>query len=342
MKTYTFTGDKSWNYIGRFYGIDPLVLAAYNGKRSVDITQPIEKGFKLKIPNAADLTTFYPEFKKLFGQMTDSRINLAPPTVVDIYRETQDRRVRAGSGAVLGMQQAIVPQEGNMVVVNAARMRRFSHTGDNYQNGQPLRSLNPEHEGNNGLPDATLMKFAVTWWKCNVMVGDVMTAAGFHWPMSEFKRYLQPTGLMQAMAKSNQYTTPIWVAKRFENGRVNKAVPLESPKLADWSKVLPGDVLLLHADGGDLPGHSGIITSRPQLDEDGDLTVRLVDIYGETWIKVDEHRVAAVVRAKWKRPVPEQSVGGDPNNTAKMLDKVDAELPINDESIGDELFRVVE
>ena len=344
-KTYTYNGEHSWNYLGRFYGIDPTVLAAFNGQRDVKLSAPIPKGFKLQIPDAASLTKFYPEFRKIFPSMSDGPINLSPPTMVRIERQVSryPNLRKVGQGSTLGLKEPIVASDGNMIVVNAARMRRFGNTGENYEIEQPLRSLNPNHEGNRAGPDRRALAFTSDWFKCNVFVGDTLFAAGYDWPMSNFKRYLQPPNLLQWMAGSNPYATPIWVAPHFADGKEHDEVPLVDPTLSQLAGVQPGDVLLLHAAGGGLPGHSAIVSSHPQLDEDGKLVIRVIDIYGEQWIRVDEHRLAAVVRPKKKNfSVPEQASGGDPNKLDDYLDRSQGEAAVapSDAYVEDELWLV--
>lgn len=345
-KTYQYDGQQSWNYLGRFYGINPLVLASYNGQSGAKLDQPIAKGTQVKVPNALDLMSYYSEFRRQFPSMPGPQLNLPAPTVTDIKQET-----RIGSYVVDGKVQietarshAIVSKLGNPTIVTAARMRRFSHTGDNYGHKQPLRTANTNHEGSTNKQDARALQFAKSWWKCNVLVGDALHTAGFDWPMSEHKRYYQPDTLLRTMMAKNPYVDTVWAHKRFATGKIDPEVQHTVPTLDELKGIRPGDVMLLHAEKGDYPGHAGIVTSLPTLDEDGDVAVRLLDIYGETWIKVARHELAAVIRPKKKNfaPPPAQTVGGDPNKAADYLDWVTTEPEPSDEDVPEELFVVAD
>lgn len=311
----TYNGEQSWNYLGRFYGIDPSVLAAFNGQ-IVDPATKLPKGFKLKVPNAAELTTFYPEYKKLFdGAGGKLGPQLRPPTLT----------VADGEAA-----SPLVAGAGNMTIVNAARMRRFSHTGDNYSWGNPARTPNPNVEGGSAFPDSRKLSYAANWWKCNILVGDTLYAAGYDWPKSEFNRYLQPSGLLKALSAKNGYADVIWASPRFKGYKVDTTVPYVAPTSADLANVKPGDVVLLHDRGTDTgidpdqAGHSAIVTSEPRVTSDGRVEIRVVDIYGEQWYDVAQHNVKAIVRPKKKLgEVPAQTVGGDPNKPEKVLDGVE-------------------
>ncbi|MCC6812085.1 MAG: hypothetical protein IT381_31980 [Deltaproteobacteria bacterium] len=321
MKTLTYSGGHNWNYLGKYYGIDPTVLAAYNGQAFADLNAPVAAKFVLRVPNAAELTAFYPQYRKIFMTAHESfGLALRPPTLTN---------------APQVLKTPLLQGSGNMVIVNAARMRRFSHTGDNYGVFARLRTPNPRHEGRFLGPDVNALSFTEGWWKCNVLVGDVLYAAGYDWPMSEFKRYLQPNGLLRYMSVPNTYAKPVWVAQRFSGGgRPQQNVPYVPPTARDLSDVQPGDVMLLHG-GDDDTGHAAIVTSTVRVDEKGRVLVRVVDIYGEDWYDVTEHKVKAIVRPTKKLGyMPAESVGGDPNST-KLLE---GDEQIDDTPVGEPLY----
>jgi hypothetical protein len=294
------------------------VLAAYNGQFVDTKTKPTGK---IRIPNAAELTAFYPTYQKHFLTSPESwGLALRPPTLT--WAANGWGRLESP------VDDWLVNKDGNMVVVNAARMRRFSHTGDNYINTEPLRTPNPGHEGASGGPDQFKLNFTIDWFKCNVLVGDIMYAAGFAWPMSEFKRYLQPDGLMFLMAKDNPWTEVIWVSPHFAgNGKPKADVPYKAPTSTDLKNMRPGDVVLLH-NGDDGVGHSAIVTSHVKVDAEGKVMVRVLDIYGEHWYDVESHSFKAILRPKKKLfKVPDETVGGDVTKPEKVLDKRNTTLP---------------
>jgi hypothetical protein len=303
----TYNAEQNWNYVGRFYGIDPTVLAAYNGQIVAPSTA-IPKGFKLAIPNASELTKFYPEYQKLFAT-AEGKFGavLRPPTLTVAIADS-----------------ALVASDGNMTIVNAARMRRFSHTGDNYGHGSPARTPNPTLEGGSAYPDARKLSFASEWWKCNILVGDTLYTAGYDWPKSEFHRYLQPSGMLKAMSVKNPYADIVWVSPHFQGAKVSAADPYIAPTAADLANVKPGDVVLLHDrqwDSVDEAGHSAIVSGAPRVQPDGTVQIRVVDIYGEQWYDVAQHHVKAILRPKKKlSEMPAQTVGGNPNKPEDVLD----------------------
>ena len=329
--TITYSGGHNWNYLGRFYGIDPGVLAAYNGKTNVDLDKEVPAGTKLKIPNAAELTQFYPEYRQLFVTAHESfGLLLRTPTVTKVslrypYRSSSNGRV-FGRPFTFG-DPPLVTDVGNQVVVNSARMRRFGHTADNYLRDNPIRSPNPAFHSNRSAPDTRTLGLDDRW-KCNAFVGDVMYTSGFDWPMSEFKRYLGPDGLMQVAMRANPYYDVIWQHQRYANGNVDPTVASKRdiPTAEHLAGMQPGDVVLLHMEDTDdekhfLPHHSAIATSKVTKADDGQLVVRLCDIYGEYWARVDIENIAAVVRPKKRlAQVPAVTVGGDAGKPELVLD----------------------
>jgi hypothetical protein len=308
--------DPTWNYLGRFYGIDPRHLAAYNGQEAADLAEPVPATTKVKIPNADELTRFNERYEQHLVAIASSpsTLVLTPPTLAPLR----------GKDALEPPANA----RGNQVIVNAARMRRFSHTGDNYQYQTPLRSLNPTLEGNRGsAPDSVLLEPTREWWKCNVLVGDAMYAAGFDWPKSENNRYIQPSQLL-AYLKAGKYGDAIWSIQ------VKSLSDYQPPTFEELKKARPGDVVLMHLHQTGEPGHATIMTGGPRL-RDGHVEIRVVDIYGEQWYDVATHHVGVVFHpTKLAASMPAVTVGGDARNPGKILDGTEhLELPAPDAEV---------
>lgn len=345
--TYVYNGAQNWNYLGRFYGVDPGVLAAYNGQAQKDLAAPVNKGFKLKVPSAADLVSFYPRFKEMFPTTSESfGLALRPPTVVRLGRvyDGPDGDFSAYREPMRDFATVPwVPKDGNALIVTAARMRRNSHAGDNYEMPAAMRSPNPAFQPTN-IPDVTSHNGLKNVWKCNMFVGDSLYAAGYNWPMSEFHRYLGPDGLMTALGRPNPYTRPVWISPAYADGKLHPGVENPPPTPEQLKDVLPGDVMLLHAHyTTELPHHSAIITSKPMLNpRDGRYYLRTIDIYGERWYSIDDEGIAAILRPRLRLAAPPAaSVAGDPNRAEHILDHVEDER-VNSDPVEMPVFSTVE
>jgi hypothetical protein len=198
-------------------------------------------------------------------------------------------------------------------------MRKFGHTGDNYNAAAALRTPNPEIENNGRPADSKPIDFYRGYYKCNVLIGDALFAAGYDWPLSPYKRYLQPGQLLSTLLHTRRYADPIWISPSYADGKMPNKTP-DGPSEDDLAKVQPGDVILLHAYAG-RPGHSAIVTSGAVTDKNGRVFLRVVDIYGEQWYGMDGQGPAAIFRPNKRRWPPPMSVGGDPDKRKEFLDQ---------------------
>jgi len=313
-------GQHTWNYLGRFYGIHPEWLATFNGKPQVDLAGAA--GGQVRIPTAQQLSDLRTEFMR---QYSAKALAAAPGTITGLAPPTMTPLMSVPRKAPLSSAG-----DGNMAIVNAARMRRFSHTGDNCTRNALLRSPNPNHEGYSPeVPaDSIALKGTDEWWKCNVLVGDALYAAGFDWPMSEFRRYAQPSRMLAYVLRRN-YGEEIWASPHIAGGHFRSWLKYQAPTADDLKDARPGDVVVLHNyDEDGRPGHSAILTARPRVTvkevegfEVTKIELRVVDIYGEQWYDAVEHAVAAILRPTRRIPGGARaSVGGTPDQPATYLD----------------------
>jgi len=318
--------------------VNPRWLAFFNGKPDASLASSVRG--KVRVPTARDLVELRPAYERHYhttarraepGQL----VGLEPPTLTPLTSAVPHAPING--------------RTGNQAIVNAARMRRFSHTGDNYDRHNNLRSPNPRVWANARWPagpDRNVHVGSDEWWKCNVLVGDSVYAAGYDWPISRSHAYPQPTSIPPWAAggvlDGAKYATAIWVSTQFDsnNGyRFVESSKYEPPTWEDLKDAQPGDIVALHTHN-DGPGHSAILTALPRkltFERDGVVVtrtmLRVVDIYGEHWYDAGDsgafsgvrgHKVGAILRPNRRLPGgPAASVGGDPNRTSWYLDKND-------------------